>query len=388
MIARCGLIAILTVTNAFAVAQTLDPQHQSQEHQAKQKLDRVRAQIKALVEEQRATRGERDDATRAVREKEETIAASTLAVAATERRLDDQQAELARLDDQKKALETKLTSQREALAALLRSAYALGRNEELRLLLQQDDVARIARVLAYHRYFQQARVEKIHGLLDDLKQLADVQQVIAAQSVELAKTRQTQIDDNRKLADERAERLVLLGELYVQLKDQGARLAALGKDEKDMLALLERLRDVFADIPRQPSGAASFESQRGQLAWPAKGRVLTAFGTSDESGRKSSGMRIAANSGTPVHAVARGRVVFADWFKGYGLLVIVDHGDNYLSLYGYNETLSKEIGDWVAPGETIASSGASGGQKESSVYFELRHKSEALDPRGWLAKAR
>lgn len=388
MIARCGLIAILTVTNAFAVAQTLDPQHQSQEHQAKQKLDRVRAQIKALVEEQRATRGERDDATRAVREKEETIAASTLAVAATERRLDDQQAELARLDDQKKALETKLTSQREALAALLRSAYALGRNEELRLLLQQDDVAKIARVLAYHRYFQQARVEKIHGLLDDLKQLADVQQVIAAQSVELAKTRQTQIDDNRKLADERAERLVLLGELYVQLKDQGARLAALGKDEKDMLALLERLRDVFADIPRQPSGAASFESQRGQLAWPAKGRVLTAFGTSDESGRKSSGMRIAANSGTPVHAVARGRVVFADWFKGYGLLVIVDHGDNYLSLYGYNETLSKEIGDWVAPGETIASSGASGGQKESSVYFELRHKSEALDPRGWLAKAR
>ncbi|MEO8459267.1 MAG: peptidoglycan DD-metalloendopeptidase family protein [Dokdonella sp.] len=388
MIARHGFVAILTLACAFAVAQTPDPERQSQEKQAKQKLDQVRAQIKALVDQQRTTRGERDDATRTLREKDQAIAASALAVAATGRRLDDQQAELARLDDQKKTLETKLASQREALAALLRSAYALGRNEELKLLLQQDDVARIARVLAYHRYFQQARVEKIHGLLGDLKQLADVQQIIAAQSAELEKTRQAQAEDNRALADERAGRIKLLDDLDVQLKDQGARLAALGKDEKDMIELLERLRDVFADIPRQPSGAASFQSQRGQLAWPAKGRVLTAFGSSDESGRKSSGMRIAANSGTPVHAVARGRVVFADWFKGYGLLVIVDHGDNYLSLYGYNETLSKEVGDWVVPGEIIAGSGASGGQKESSVYFELRHKSEALDPRGWLAKTR
>ncbi len=361
---------------------------QQQQQIAKQKLDQVRAEIKSVVEQQRQTRGERDDTTRALREKEQAIAAIAKEVDAIDARLAAQQSRLGELESQRDALSAKLATQRAALGALLRSAYALGRNEQLRLLLQQDDVARIARVLAYHQYFQRAQVARIDSLLADLKQLADVRSKIESTIAELSTTRTARADEDRKLGNERSERVALLTQIDARLHDQGDRLAVLGKDEKAMLELLERLRDVFADIPKQPKGSESFESLRGKLVWPVKGRVLSTFASNDDSGRKTTGIRIAADTGTPVRAIAHGRVVFADWFKGYGLLLIVDHGDGYLSLYGYNETLRKEVGDWVTPGEVIASSGASGGQKSPSVYFELRRKSDPLDPRGWLGKSR
>ena len=144
---------------------------------------------------------------------------------------------------------------------------------------------------------------------------------------------------------------------------------------------------MFADIPKQLSGAEPFASMRGRLAWPLAGKIVTAFGAADESGRRSSGLLVAAKTGTAVHAVSHGRVVFADWLRGYGLMIIVDHGDGYLSLYGCNETLLKDVGDWVNAGETIATSGASGGQKTPGLYFELRTKGQPVDPRAWLREA-
>jgi len=281
-------------------------------------------------------------------------------------------------------LEAALKTQREALAALLRSAYALGRNEELKLLLQQDDVAAIARVLAYHRYFQRARIGRIDQLSADLQQLAEVQDSIRQKAAELAATRDARSAEGQKLQSERTERAALLEQLDARLKEQGARVAALGKDEQALSELLEKLRDVFADIPKQLSGAEPFASMRGRLAWPLTGKVVVRFGATDDSGRRSSGLLGSAKTGTPVHAVSHGRVAFADWLRGYGLMIIVDHGDGYLSLYGCNETLLKDVGDWVNAGETIATSGASGGQKTPGLYFELRTKGQAVDPRAWL----
>ncbi|HJT97281.1 MAG TPA: peptidoglycan DD-metalloendopeptidase family protein, partial [Rhodanobacteraceae bacterium] len=190
--------------------------------------------------------------------------------------------------------------------------------------------------------------------------------------------------EGKRLAQERAARERLLVEIDARLKDQRARITTLGRDEAELAGLLERLRDVFADIPKQLAGAEPFASQRGRLAWPVRGKIVTAFGASDESGRRSSGLLVAAKTGTAVHAVSHGRVVFADWLRGYGLMLIVDHGDGYLSLYGCNETLLKDVGDWVDGGETIATSGASGGQKTPGLYFELRAKGQAVDPKGWL----
>ena len=303
---------------------------------------------------------------------------------ALDAKIDAQQAELDALDQQRAQLETALKTQRDALAALLRSAYAIGRDEQLKLLLQQNDVAAIARVLAYNRYFQRARIGRIDALSVDLESLATVQESIRRKSAELAATRDARATEGTRLDGERSEREALVVELDAKLKEQGARVAALGKDEKALSALLEKLRDVFADIPKQLSGAEPFASMRGRLAWPLTGKVVTAFGAADESGRHSSGLLLAAKPGTAVHAVSHGRVAFADWLRGYGLMIIVDHGDGYLSLYGCNETLLKDVGDWVNVGETIATSGSSGGQKTPGLYFELRTKGQAVDPRGWL----
>lgn len=356
----------------------------AQEAEAKKKLDIVRAEIRALTEQQRAASGERDEAARALREKDVALGTVARDVHALDERMAAQQQQVDALDAQRAKLDVKLKAQREALAGLLRSAYALGHGEELKLLLQQDDVAAISRVLAYHRYFQRAQVAQIERLLGDLRQLADVQTAIRSATAELVATREARSAEGVKLEAERTARADLLAQVEAKLKDQGARIALLGRNESELTSLIERLRDVFADIPKQLTGEEPFASQRGRLAWPLQGKVVSAFGASDESGRRSSGLLLAAKTGSAVHAVSHGRVAFADWLRGYGLLLIVDHGDGYLSLYGCNEALLKDVGDWVNAGETIATSGASGGQKAAGLYFELRAKGQAVDPRAWL----
>jgi len=386
LIVRAALLVLLALGAVLARAEPdeADPKTAAQEHEARQKLDAVRAEIKALAEQQRATEGERGEATKALRTKEIALAEVAKDVHALDEKLATQQADLDKLDTTRTKLETALKSQRDALAALLRSAYALGRNEELKLLLQQNDVATIARVLAYNRYFQRARVGRIDQLSVDLEDLAKVQDSIRAKTAELESTRNARAAEGDKLETERTEREKLVDELDTKLKEQGARAAALGKDEKSLTSLIEKLRDVFADIPKQLSGAEPFASQRGRLAPPVAGKIVRGFGAADESGRKSSGLLLAAKAGTPVHAVSHGRVVFADWLRGYGLMIILDHGDGYLSLYGCNETLLKDVGDWVNAGETIATSGASGGQKTPGLYFEVRAKGQPVDPKAWL----
>ena len=389
MIVRAALIVSLALSMAATrvaadPADNTDPQTTAQEREARQKLDAVRAEIKVLADQQRATEDARSDAARALRAKETELAAVAKDVHALDEKIDAQQAQLDKLDARRTELETVLKTQRDALAALLRSAYALGRNEELKLLLQQNDVAAIARVLAYNRYFQRARIGRIDQLSIDLEQLANVQASIREKTAELASTREARAAEGTRLENERNEREALVGELDSKLKEQGARAAVLGKDEKSLGGLIEKLRDVFADIPKQLAGAEPFASMRGRLALPLKGKLVTSFGAVDESGRRSSGLLIAAKNGSAVHAVSHGRVVFADWLRGYGLMIIVDHGDGFLSLYGCNETLLKDVGDWVDAGETIATSGASGGQKTAGLYFELRAKGQPVDPKGWL----
>ncbi len=382
-IGRILFVAVLAVA-MLARAETPDPAREAGEKEAQQKLEQVRAHIHDLTEALRTIGGERDEATAALRKQETAIAAAAIDVQAIDTQLAEQVAGLDALNHQREALAGKLGKQREALAVLLRSAYALGRSEELKLLLQQEDVSAIARVLAYHRYFQRARVDRIDGLLVDLKQLAEVQQRIEDKRGELTATRSQRETDVAALQAQRDERAKLLGDLDVKLKDQQARLALMAKDEKVLLELLERLRDIFADIPDKVTGAEPFASLRGRLPMPASGRILTGFGGLDDSGRTLSGVLIGSADGSPVHAIARGRVAYADWLKGYGMLVILDHGDGYMSLYGYNESLRKEVGDWVSAGETIASSGSSGGQKSAALYFELRLKGKPINPKAWL----
>ena len=379
---QVAILAFACVAAGSLHAQ--DPAKASEAKQAERKLADVRAQIRQLGEELKSTSGERSEASDSLGQLETAISAALEVIGQLDAELAAQTAELETLDQRRQQLTKTLGRQREALAVLLRSAYALGHNEELKLLLQQEDVGAIARVLAYHRYFQRARVERIDGLLVDLKQLADVQTEIAGKQQQLAGLRSQREAEVAALESGRGERQALLQAIDARIDAQKARLALMSRDEKNLLELLERLRDLFADIPKTLDGSEPFARLRGRLVRPLPGKVRTAFGGTDESGRSISGVLIAAESGTPVKAVARGRVAFADWLKGYGMLMILDHGDGYMSLYGYNESLRKDVGDWVSAGDIIASSGASGGQKSAALYFELRLNGKPINPKPWL----
>jgi murein hydrolase activator len=377
------LFALTSLVACVALAQT-DAQHAAQEAQAKQKLDQVRAEIKKISDAARETSEQRGGAVSALREQELKVGAASKELRGLDQQLTAQQGKLDKLNKDRDALDVKLKAQREALAALVRSAYAMGHGEELKLLLAQERIDNISRMLAYYHYFERARLGEIDGLLKDLDALAKVQDAIEKETAELQATRDQRVAQARQFEDERTQRAKVLDELESTLKDQHARLAALGKDEKATVDLIAKLRDIFADIPKQLAGAEPFAQLRGRLNWPVRGQVTSGFGSHDEGDQASAGLLIAAKEGSEVHAVSHGRVVYADWLRGYGLLLIVDHADGYLSLYGYNEALLKDVGDWVDAGDAVATSGDSGGRKSAGLYFELRYQGKAVDPRGWL----
>lgn len=382
MIRRLVLAACLAVAALPAAAQPAE--REKKEAAAEQQLQKLRQQIKAITAEQRQLDGERSEASKALREADAQVGDAVHALRRTEAGIATTETELRDLQDQQARLETGLSEQREALAALVRSAYALGRHEQLKLLLAQDRMADLARVLAYHRYFQADRQERITGLLDELQALAAVARRIQDQRDVLAAALTQQQADLTALEAQRGERAKVLAGLESGFKDRAARLAALGRDEKTVLKLLEQLRDAVADIPRQVDDTRPFASRRGQLGRPLAGSVLAAFGGKLPDGRSSDGWLVAGTAGAEVRAVAPGRVAFSDWLKGYGLLVIVDHGDGWMSLYAFNDALLRDVGDWVRAGDPLATVGSSGGQGRPALYFELRRNGQPQDPKPWF----
>ena len=379
--------ALLTVTAMqVAPAQTAPAQGDrvAREAEAERQLKRVRQEIAELGAARQALEGERGDASRTLREADQAVDRESRALREIDERIAAQGVELARLETERTALEARLGAQREALAALLRSAYALGRHEQLKLLLAQDRLESLARVLAYHRYFQRDRVSRIDGLMAELAELADVVRQVNVQREALDASRIAQVAQLAGLETQREERRALLATLETRFKDADSRLKALGRDEQTLVGLLERLRDIFADIPERVDAAQPFAQRRSRLTAPLKGTTLVGFGGTLPDGRVSHGWLIAAESGAAVRAVAHGRVAFSDWLKGYGLIVILDHGEGWMSLYAQNDSLQREVGEWVSAGDVLASAGSSGGQSRTALYFELRRGGRPVDPRGWF----
>lgn len=382
---RCVfIVGVLGLPFGPTQATSDTPSRTEQEAEAQRKLDGVRAQIAALTEQRNALDGERNEAVRTLREADRNVNTESRALTDIDARIATQESELAELEVKRGELNTRLGTQREALATLLRSAYALGQHQQLKLLLAQDRIESLARVMAYNRYFQRERVARIDGLMDELEALARVVQQVRDQRLALDESRAQQQERIAALESQREERRALVAGLEARFKDANARLQALGRDERDLVALLEKLRDIFADIPDQLDEVKAFAKHRGRLTMPLQGRILVGFGGSLPDGRRSHGWRIAAEAGTPVVAVAHGRVAFSDWLKGYGLIVILDHGDGYMSLYAQNDSLRRDVGEWVDAGDVLASVGSSGGQSRPALYFELRRASQPIDPRGWF----
>ena len=393
-----AIVLLLAGAVSLAPAQTPTPAQRAQRQAATQKqLAALRGQIQSLSEEQRKLEGEKNAAARELREIDGRVSQSQRRLRETEARIAAQETELARLQGRQQELERGLATQRAELAQLLRSAYAMGRHEQLKLLLEQGRMSDLARALAYHRYFQQQRKEDIGRLTQELKTLADVSEQVRATTLELQAARAQQSGELDALAGQRRERGKLVSSLDAQYRDRESRIKALGRDEKATVALLERLRRLMEQSAKAPTRAPNTPGTRpatpndarvpiGPLNLPLSGNVLAGFGGTMPDGHRSQGLLIAGSAGAEVRAVSAGRVAYADWLKGYGLLLILDHGNGWMTLYAFNDTLLKNVGDSVRAGEAISTVGSSGGQGRPALYFELRRNGQPQDPRSWLKK--
>lgn len=370
--------AMLVCACAHAAPPAPASSTSAREATTKAKLAEVRAEIAKIADAQRATAAKRDainaklaaqatqlnQAANAVRESDAAIAAKA--------------ASLADLEQQRAALEQKLSGQRAALAELLRAVYTLNRGSDIAMLLGDDDIAKIDRALASSRYFQHDRVARIRALLGEVAQLDQVKASIETETAALKQQRDQRAAQAAELEQARDAQQKLLIQADAQLTQQKDKLASLQHDADALNQLLKQLQNVFADIPAQLGKNTPFADLHGKLPWPVAGTPRNG------SGALALGVVIAAKPGAEVRAVAYGRVAWADFMRGYGMLVIIDHGGGWMSLYGGNESAAVSAGDWVRPGQPIAT--VARNSEQGGAWFGLRHDGKPVDPHGWFAK--
>lgn len=347
-------------------------------------LGKLRARIAELRHEVVQVKGRFETLRQELKQVETAMGSLIKGLAQTRGALAQTQQRLRRLGAEERELATSVEHQRAQLVKQIRSAYAMGRQEYLKILLNQEDPATLGRVLTYYDYLNQARGKRIDALMVSVERLKQVQAGLEQERLTLERLKARQLAEKQELESRRQARQRLLGELKQELADKDQRLAGLLRDEKELERLILALSEALADIPAEPGNYRPFVQRRGELKWPAKGALAARFGKRRQVGDLTwQGVLIQAREGAPVKAVSRGRVAFADWLRGYGLLIIIDHGEGYMSLYGYNQALYKETGDWVEEGEVIAGVGNSGGHEHSALYFEIRRAGKPTNPARW-----
>jgi septal ring factor EnvC (AmiA/AmiB activator) len=347
-------------------------------------LEALRGRIRDLQVELETTRGKQDHERQRLRETEVQIGNLHRDRRRIEHDLGRHQSRLTELERERTAQDRAIAGQRRELANQVRAAYAMGRQEQLKIVLNQEDPARLGRVLGYYGYFNRARLERIGAIETALARLQEVEAEVLAERARLDALRERHDDSAKALEAEREARGALLALLSGRIEDQDRELARQRDDEARLAKLLDSLQQALDDVPTVEVERTPFAKRRGGLGWPASGGFSVRFGQSrGVGGVRWQGVVIDATEGRDVHAVSHGRVAFADWLRGYGLLMILDHGDGYMTLYGYNQTLNKEVGDWVEEGEAIASVGRSGGNAQAGLYFEIRHRGRPVNPARW-----
>ena len=350
-----------------------------EEARAAAELKTLRGRIETTETRIETARDEADTLTRQLRDNETATAGTRARLANIQQQIAAQQTRLRGLQTEQDARGQALTKQKQALAAQLRAAHRNGRNYALRLILNQGDPGRLGRALAYYAYLNQRRARKIEAVRLGLDALRQAQSAVRAETARLAALQVEQEQKLDELRAFRAGRADLIARLQDYMSAKGRELDRLRENERELQALLQKLKAMAA----APAGGPPFDSLRGKLAWPARGRLLKQFGNPKKAGLKWRGVLIGAEPGSRVNAVSGGRIVFADRFRNLGLLLIIDHGDGFLSLYGHNRDLLKTTGERVQTGEQIATVGDSGGQRDTALYFEIRKGKQPLNPAEW-----
>lgn len=359
--------------------QPTPAQKEAELRRVNSRIEKVQKAVNEDIEKRDKLSAQLRDAELGVQKARKTLDQIHAERLATEARLQD-------LEQEEQGLEQELAAERGALAGELRAAYVNGREEQLKLLLNQEDPATFGRMLSYYGYFGRARAERIAGIRDKLEHLALVREKIAAEHERLAALEADQQQQVAALRSAQESRTRAVAAIEGQIRNQRSELGRLQSQAQALERLIDQLRKALEETP--VAKQAPFEPLRGKLPWPVQqGRVLARFGQPRAGGSmRWQGMLIGTDRGARVRAPYAGRVVYADWLPGMGLMVVLDHGGGYMSLYGHNEELFRKVGDAVSAGDVIGSVGDTGGHNEPALYFEVRRGRQPVDPETWLQK--
>ncbi len=353
--------------------------------EAKSRLKQLKTEISSLKKDLERSRSTLSDEQKALRSADLDIQKSALELHKLESTRQVHDRELASLHSERQDYLHSLEERREVLAMQILAAYRLGRESRLKLVLNQDSPALLSRTLAYYDYFSRSQASQIKELRQVLQTLNQMQAKINKELTaldEVLKSQQAVLDE---MTAQHNERQIIIESLSSQIGTGEARLAELQDNREDLEALLEKLSNVLADIPANMGKRLGPGDMKGKMPIPVKGRVKHAYGQPRTAGLRWQGWLIGTDIGSKVKTIAYGRVAFSDWLRGYGLLMIIDHGDGFMSLYANNESLLREVGDWVEPGTTISTVGTSP-FNGNGLYFEIRKDGKAMDPAVWLKR--
>lgn len=367
------LVALATTTGAVRGAERT---------RAEADLKAVQSQIEKVRQQVRKNAVERDRLARDLANAEGSLTRTRTELERLRQERGAREQARAKLAAERRQHEARLARSREALAAQVRAAYQTGPREPLKLLLNQQDPGQIGRTFAYYGYFGRARAAQLDTINAEIAKIDEDDSKIAAEDEELKRlegARKAQLED---LEDARRQRSKVLAELTAEGRDREQSLKRLQNQQAALEKLLKDLDRALQDFPVDSNDA--FAKLRGQLAWPVPGKLAARFGEVRAGGVKWNGLLVATERGTPVRAIYHGRVAYADVLPGLGLLLIVDHGNGYLSLYGHNDRLYKAAGAEVKAGETIAAAGDTGGRAQTELYFEIRRAGKPVDPAPWF----
>lgn len=382
---RLAAIAGLALVCAWHGAPAAE--HTSSELKAKRKaLSAVKAHIRHVQHEIKASRQRESKLTRELRQAETRIGKLKRSEASLNTRINRQKQHIAQTRDKQQTLRARLAKSRQTLADQVRTAYLMGRQSRVKLLLSQQNPALVERVMIYYNYIMKARAKAISRINSQAQALSKTQAKLTSQLADLKQLHDQREQTLAHLKSVQSDRHQALAGLKSHLQSQSQKLASLKKDQAQLEHLIGSLRHALTHVPEPENNQKHpFRTLKGKLPWPLHGKTLARFGEGKNGGQLHwQGLWLAAPQGKPVHAVASGRVVYVGWMPSYGLLVIVDQGGGYYTLYAHDQSVIKQTGDSVRAGEEIATTGDSGGHRKSGVYFEIRKGKTPLDPSHWL----
>ncbi len=386
MPARRLLPLLATIVLMLSAPVGAQSNKQPDEEKARAQLEKLQAEISSISRQISNEKNRKNTLQGQLREAEVTLGKLQKKISQNERELERSRQQLANMNARQQALASSRDEQQALIARELRAAYQLGRQGQLKVLLNQEDPNTLSRVLAYYRYFFQARNRHIEKYREILAELDELEPGIRKVTAELAQTREILEKQYQNLVKAKQTRELAVTKLLASIKDKGSQLKQMERDQRELERLLEAIEQAVVNLT-MPENYKAFTAARGTMPWPVPGRASHRFGKPRNAGKmRWQGVTIPAKEGTEVSAIHHGRVVYADWLRGSGLLLIIDHGDDYMSLYAHNQSLLRDVGEWVTAGTAISTAGSSGGQDSSAVYFEIRYKGKPTNPASWCRR--